>query len=123
MMDYKKILKSVAKIEDDKYEYMVTPEAAIEAMELAVEESRKWISVDDDLPNFGLYIVAYFNPSDSTKKLYVIPIWRSRGAWYYDNAEKEKAEDSTLKIAYWTSFPAPPEILTQSEPIKKKLGI
>lgn len=40
-MDYKKILKSVTKVEDDQNEYYVSSDQAIEAMELAVEESRK----------------------------------------------------------------------------------
>lgn len=38
-MDYKKILKSVTKVEDDQNEYYVSSDQAIEAMELAVEKA------------------------------------------------------------------------------------
>lgn len=68
-----------------------------------------WVNVEKELPDCGHYIVVYFNPSDSIRKMYVLTAWRGRDGWYWDNAEKEKAEDSTLKITHWMPLPKPPK--------------
>lgn len=67
----------------------------------------EWVSVAERLPECGHYIATYFNPSDKNKKKYVVPLWRGRNGWYWDNAEKEKAEDKTLKVTHWMKFPKP----------------
>ena len=69
-----------------------------------------WASVAEGMPECGHYIAAYYNPSDSSKKLYVITAWRGRDGWYWDNAEKERAEDKTLKITHWMPMPEPPSV-------------
>lgn len=72
--------------------------------------SERWVSMEDGLPGCGQqYIVAYFNPSDADKKLYVITLWLGRYGWCFDrNIEQEMAEDSTLTVAYYQPLPSPP---------------
>jgi len=69
----------------------------------------EWIDVNDRLPEFGNYLVAYQNPSDINKRFYVITSWMVRGKWYYDNSGIEPAEDQTLKITHWMPLPEPPK--------------
>lgn len=70
-----------------------------------------WVSACEKMPEYGHYIAAYYNPSNSNKKLYVIVVWRGRGGWYWDNAETLKAEDETLKITHWMPMPEPPSVV------------
>lgn len=67
----------------------------------------EWVSVETEQPSYGLYIVQYYNPFDPSKQPYVIPLWRGRNGWYYDNSEKEPAEDNTLKVTHWQPMPSP----------------
>jgi hypothetical protein len=72
-----------------------------------------WISVESGLPEFGLYNVCYYNPSDENKSLYVIPLWMGRGRWCYDNSDREPAEGSTLKVTHFMPLPSPPKQQTK----------
>jgi hypothetical protein len=78
-----------------------------------------WISVDESLPESGQHIVAYFNPMTRFKSLYVIPLWYSRGAWYYHPSENVPAEGETLKVTHWQPLPAAPTV-TNPENDKEK---
>lgn len=72
-------------------------------------EQEKWVAVKDGLPECGKqYICAYINPTDKFKKPYVLCIWRGRDGWYWDNAEKERADDNTLFVTHWQPLPPKP---------------
>lgn len=67
-----------------------------------------WVSVEDRLPDYGYCLASYYNPSDVNRKLYVVTVYKGRIYWYWNNDEKEKAEDETLKITHWMPLPTPP---------------
>lgn len=72
-------------------------------------EKNTWISVNDETPDWGYYNVTYRNPQDGFKKLYVLTLFRGRNGWYWDNSEKENAEDETLEVTHWMHLPEPPK--------------
>lgn len=85
-----------------------------ELCDIVNQGSDGWISVEDGNPDCGQYLICYYNPSDKYKKLYAIALWRGRDGWYYDGMETEPAEDQTLKVTHYMSFPKPPLTLSSS---------
>lgn len=85
-------------------------EKGLRSMQEYHDQSHQWISVKDRLPEVaGNYLVCFFNPESNLKRLYSITSIWSRGKWYFDFMEKEKAEDHTLTITHWMPLPNPPK--------------
>lgn len=105
---YQKRYVPITEFKDSKVTQQLRTE--ISQLEKEYEKGQEgWISVGDGLPDCGQYFATYYNPMDSIKKLYVVTIWRGRDGWYWDNSEKEPAEDKTLKVTHWQPLPSPPK--------------